>query len=185
MKKVLVPLAAGFEEIEAISIIDVLRRAEIEVLTVSLTNELKAKGSHDIVVECDALLSETDSSEYDMIVLPGGMPGATNLNEHLDLKTRMLYMHANGKWLGAICAAPMVLGDLKLLKNKNATCYPGFEQYLTGAEVKGSSVEVANQIITGKGAGVAIEFALKIVEVLIGTETARELGKKMVLPSYN
>jgi 4-methyl-5(b-hydroxyethyl)-thiazole monophosphate biosynthesis len=116
-----------------------------------------------------------------MIVLPGGMPGAKNLNSHEGLKNQILQFNESGKPLGAICAAPLVFGKLGILKGKNATCYPGNEEYLEGAEITGSPTEVAGNIITGKGAGVAIDFALKIVEQLKGEAEAKELAEKMVV----
>jgi 4-methyl-5(b-hydroxyethyl)-thiazole monophosphate biosynthesis len=117
-----------------------------------------------------------------MIVLPGGMPGATNLSNHDGLRTQIIDFNKNGKPLGAICAAPLVFGQLGLLKNKNATCFPGFEKYLEGAKVTGNATETAGNIVTGKGAGVAIQFALKIVENIQGKALADELAQRMVVP---
>lgn len=180
MKKIAIHLADGFEEIEAVSIIDVLRRAGLEVITVSVTGQKVVMGSHRIPVVSDTLFEELDYETVDMIILPGGMPGSKNLNNHEGLKKRILEFNNKGKMLGAICAAPLVFGQLGLLKNKNATCYPGFENYLEGAGITGNPTEVAGNIVTGKGAGVAIRFALKIVELLKGQEAAHELGKKMI-----
>lgn len=180
MKKVAVFLAEGFEEIEAISIIDVLRRASIEVTTVSVTGNPKVTGSHKIAVFADKVFEDMDYSSFDMLVLPGGMPGAKNLNKHAGLKELILQFNKLEKSLGAICAAPLVFGQLGILKDKNATCFPGFEQYLEGAKITGSAKEVAGNIITGKGAGVAIEFALQIVEIIIDKKTAKELAVKMI-----
>ena len=180
-KKVAVHLAEGFEEIEAVSIIDVLRRANIETLVVSVTNNKAVTGSHGIQITADVLFEEVDYSAVDMIVLPGGLPGSNNLKNHSGLGKQILDFHKNGKPLGAICAAPLVFGNLGILKNQKATCYPGFENQLHGAEVTGAEVETSGKIITGKGAGVAIQFALKIVESLKGKTLADELAKKMVL----
>lgn len=181
MKRIAVHLAEGFEEIEAISIIDVLRRAEIEVEVVSMTKTMEVTGSHDISVKADTLFEDVDYQYIDMIVLPGGMPGSANLNAHEKLKQQIVNFDKEGKALGAICAAPLVYGNLGLLKEKAATCYPGFEDQLLGAEVTGKNVEQAGVIITGKGAGVAIPFALKIVEMFKGKELADELGQKMIV----
>ena len=115
-----------------------------------------------------------------MIVLPGGMPGAINLNKHSGLRKQILNFNDEGKQLGAICAAPLVIGNLGILKNKNVTCYPGFENELKGAKTTNRLVEVSDHIITGKGAGVAIEFALKIVEIFKGKELAVELAEKLI-----
>jgi 4-methyl-5(b-hydroxyethyl)-thiazole monophosphate biosynthesis len=181
MTKIAVQLAEGFEEIEAISIIDVLRRANIEVITTSISDNIEVNGAHNIKVIADQVFTNVDFSEIDMIVLPGGIPGAINLKEHKGLQKQILDFHNNGKPLGAICAAPLVFGNLGILKNKTATCYPGFEDQLKGAKTTGKAVEVDGNIITGKGAGVAIEFAIKIVEFWKGKELADELAKKMIL----
>ncbi len=181
MKNITVHLAEGFEEIEAISIIDVLRRAEFKVEVVSITGELEVTGSHNIKVTADAFFEDIDYSVIDMIVLPGGMPGAANLKAHSGLREQILNFNDSVKPLAAICAAPMVFGNLGLLKEKQATCYPGFEDELHGAIITGEAVAEAGNIITGKGAGVAIKFALKIVEKFNGKEVADELGAKMIV----
>jgi protein deglycase len=181
MKKIAVHLAEGFEEIEAISIIDVLRRAELNVTTVSMNENLEVTGSHGIKVIADKNFVDINYELIDMIILPGGMPGAANLNEHLGLREQILNFNESNKFLGAICAAPLVLGNLGILKNVNATCYPGFENQLHGAIVTHENVEVSDHIITAKGAGVAIEFALKIVEILKGSELAKKLAEKMIV----
>lgn len=179
-KKIAVHLAEGFEEIEAVSIIDVLRRANIETLVVSVTGKKAVTGSHHIQITADVLFEEVDFSTIDMIVLPGGLPGANNLKNHEGLGKQILNFHKKGKPLGAICAAPLVFGNLGILKNQKATCFPGFENQLLGAEFTGADVETSGKIVTGKGAGVAIKFALKIVETLKGKTLAVELGKKMI-----
>ncbi len=178
--KIAVPLAEGFEEIEAVSIIDVLRRADFDVIVFSISTKKEVTGSHSIKIIADRLFNEVDFSKTDMIVLPGGLPGATNLNEHTGLKEVILDFNKRGKTLGAICAAPLVLGGLGILNNKNATCYPGFENQLEGATTTGEEVELSDKIVTGKGAGVAIKFALKIVETINGKQFADELAKKMI-----
>lgn len=181
MKKIAVHLAEGFEEIEAVSIIDVLRRAEINVTVVSMTENLHVTGSHGIRVVADQLFNDINYDFIDMILLPGGMPGSTNLNNHPGLRKQILNFYENKKQLGAICAAPLVFGNLGILKNINATCYPGFENQLHGAIVTGGNIEVADNIITAKGAGVAIHFALKIVEQLKGKDLANKLADKMIV----
>ena len=181
MKKIAVHLAEGFEEIEAVSIIDVLRRAEIDVTVVSISEKQEVTGSHGIRVIADHLFNEIDYEKVDMIILPGGMPGSSNLNSHLGLWEQILNFYDNKKLLGAICAAPLVFGSLGILKGKKATCYPGFENQLHGAIVTGENIEVADNIITAKGAGVAIDFALKIVEMLKGKDFANKLAQKMIV----
>lgn len=181
MKNIAVHLAEGFEEIEAISIIDVLRQADFKVEIVSVSGNFVVTGSHNIKVMADSLFENIDYDLIDMIVLPGGMPGSKNLNNHEGLKKQIMDFHENGKPLGAICAAPLVFGNLGILKGKKATCYPGFEDELIGTKSTGRSVEQAGTIITGKGAGVAIHFALKIVQMLKGKELADELAKKLIV----
>lgn len=181
MKKIAVHLAEGFEEIEAISIIDVLRRAEFDVTVVSVTGKTEVTGSHQITVSADKLYGAVNYNEIEMIVLPGGMPGADHLNQHDGLRKKILEFNDAGKPLGAICAAPIVLGDLGILKNRTATCFPGYEDRLKGANVTGKSVEKDGNIITGRGAGVAIKFALKIVEVHKSKQAAEKLAERMVV----
>jgi protein deglycase len=180
MRNIAVHLADGFEEIEAVSIIDVLRRAELNIIVVSITGNIEVKGSHGIKIIADQLFNEVNYESIDMIILPGGMPGSANLNEHLGLREQILNFNENNKLLGAICAAPLVFGNLGILKNKKATCYPGFENQLHGAIVTNENIEVAGNIITGKGAGVAINFALKIAEIFNGKITAEKLAEKMI-----
>jgi protein deglycase len=179
-KTVVVHLADGFEEIEAVSIIDVLRRAGIDTQVVSVTGNEEVSGSHGITVKADILFEDIDLDHVRMIILPGGMPGAKNLKKHAKLGEQILRFNQQGKHLAAICAAPIVFGSLGILNNRKATCYPGFEDQLAGAQVTGEAVETSDHIITGKGAGVAIQFALKIVEVLEGKELADEIARKMV-----
>jgi protein deglycase len=116
-----------------------------------------------------------------MLVLPGGMPGSKNLDEHQGLKNKLLEAAGKNIWIGAICAAPMVLGHLGLLKNKKATCYPGTEPELLGASFTGKSVETDGNIITGRGAGVSIQFGLKLAEILVGREKAEDVKNKMMV----
>ena len=180
---VAVQLASGFEEIEAVSIIDVLRRAGIETITVSVTGNYEVKGAHGIKITADKLFEEVNFDKLGMIVLPGGMPGAANLKNHPGLRDQIIKYNKAGKPLGAICAAPMVFGNLGILKNKNATCFPGFEDELIGARTTGAEVEVSGKIITGKGPGVAIKFALEIVRELKSKSLAEKIAKEMILVS--
>lgn len=181
IKKIAVHLAEGFEEIEAVSIIDVLRRAKFQVSVISVTENLEVTGSHGIKIMADQLFSAVNYDIIDMIVLPGGMPGTTNLNNHLGLREQILNFSESQKPLAAICAAPLVFGNLGILKGKKATCYPGFENQLNGAVVTNENIVIADNIITGKGVGVAIEFALSIVEMIKGKKYAHELAKKMIV----
>ncbi len=181
MQKVYVFLADGFEEIEAITPIDVLRRAEVDVTTVSISDKREVKGAHHIPITADKIFKTCNFSDADLLILPGGMPGTLNLNKHDELKKLLIEFSNRGKLIGAICAAPLVLGEQGLLQNKNATCYPGFEHQLTGARHTGSPLEVAQNIITAKGVGAAMKFALQLVMMLKGEALANDLAKKMVI----
>jgi 4-methyl-5(b-hydroxyethyl)-thiazole monophosphate biosynthesis len=174
-------LATGFEEIEAVTIIDVLRRAGLDVTTVSMTDNLQVTGSHQIPVVADKLFSEVNYSEIDVLVLPGGMPGAKNLDGHDGLRKQVLQFHKEGKLLGAICAAPLVLGHLGILEGEKAVSYPGYEKELFGAEVLYEPTIRSGNILTGRGAGVAMQFSLKLVEELVSKEKADELAKAMIV----
>lgn len=180
-KKIAVHLANGFEEIEAISIIDVLRRADIDVVTVSVTGKLEVDGAHQIKVLANELFENVDYSRIYMIVLPGGMPGSSNLNAHEGLKAQIVRFNSENKQLAAICAAPLVYGSLGILKGKQAVCYPGFEKYLEGAEILGNPVVESGNVITGRGPGVAIQFALKLVEKLVSAEKAEIIAGQMLV----
>jgi 4-methyl-5(b-hydroxyethyl)-thiazole monophosphate biosynthesis len=180
-KKIAVHLAEGFEEIEAISIIDVLRRADIDVIVVSVTGKLEVTGAHDIKVLADKLFENVNYNDLFMIVLPGGMPGASNLDAHAGLKTQIMKFSAENKQLAAICAAPLVFGNLGILNGRQAVCYPGFEKYLSGAEILTIPVVEAGNIITGRGPGTAISFALKIVEKVVSPEKAELVAKQMLV----
>lgn len=181
MKQLLIHLAEGFEEIEAITIIDVLRRAGLNVVTVSVTGNQLVKGAHNIEVKADLLFEEVDYSMGMMIILPGGMPGAKNLDRHEGLKSQLIEYHENGKYLAAICAAPLVLGNLGILNGKRAVCYPGYEAYLLGAEISIAPYMVDKKIITGRGVGTALQFSLEIVRILIGEERSLQLQKAMLV----
>ncbi|MBK5195773.1 MAG: DJ-1/PfpI family protein [Proteiniphilum sp.] len=181
MKKVALFLANGFEEIEALATVDILRRAQIPVVTVSISDEIVVNGAHNIRVIADTLFSETDFSDVEVLLLPGGMPGAKHLNEHEGLKRLIRKQNDRGNMIAAICAAPMVLGDLGLLRGKNATCYPGFEEKLTGANVTGEKVVVDANITTGRGPGLAFDFALELVEQIAGIETRKEVQNGLLL----
>ena len=181
MKKVALFLANGFEEIEAIGTIDILRRAKIDVVTVSITDNNVVTGAHNIPITADTTFKVSDLTDFEMLILPGGMPGAKNLNEHEDLKKLITDFNSKGKLIAAICAAPMVLGGLGLLDGKRATSYPGFEPELVGAITTGESVVVDGNIITGKGPGLVFDFALRLVEQLLGIQYRREVQEGLLL----
>jgi len=181
MKCIYLFLAPGFEEIEAIATIDILRRAGLEVKSVSISGDLKVTGAHGISVEADCLYPEINFEDAEMLVLPGGMPGTKNLNVNEGLKAALMQHAKAGKALAAICAAPMILGQLGLLDGKEATCYPGFEMHLKGAILSEYMVVQDGNIITASGPGVAAEFALQIVEHFEGEEKMEEVSKGLLL----
>ncbi len=179
MEKIIVFLADGFEEMEAIVPIDVWRRAGFNVITISISNDKVVTGSHNIPVFADSLFDESLCSDAKLIFLPGGMPGSSNLDKHPGVRKVIRDSYSQGKYLSAICAAPIVLGHNNLLKGKKATCFPGYEKELTEAIVTGNSVEIDGKIITGKGAGVALNFALEIVALFKGKSFSEELAAKL------
>lgn len=171
--------ADGFEEIEAFTTIDVLRRAGLNVEIVSVTPDEIVIGAHDISVLCDVNFENCDFFDADLLFLPGGMPGAATLDKHVGLRKLVLDFAEKNKPIAAICAAPMVLGKLGLLKGRKVTCYPSFEQYLEGAECVDELVVKDGNIITSMGPGGVMEFALALVEVLAGKEKVKELEEAM------
>ena len=180
-KSILIHFAEGFEEIEAITPVDVLRRAGFDVKMVSVTGNLDVKGTHDIVIHTDILIEDADYERADLIILPGGMPGSKNLDNHEGLKQKIMQHYEQDKYIGAICAAPMVLGHLGILKGRKATCYPGFEEHLKRAYVTTEKVEVSEKIITARGLGAALNFSLKLVELLAGKDKAKQLAEQMIV----
>lgn len=171
--------ADGFEEIEAFTAIDAMRRAGLDVEIVSVTPGEIVIGAHDISVLCDKNFVNCDFSDAEMLFLPGGMPGAATLDRHEGLRKLILEFAENNKPIAAICAAPMILGKLGLLKGRKATCYPSFEQYLEGAECVDELVVRDGNIITCVGPGGAMEFALTLVDILLGKEKVDELVEAM------
>ncbi len=175
MSKVYAFLAAGFEEVECLAVVDVLRRANIEVIMVSITGNTSVTGSHNITIAADALFEECDFSDADMLFLPGGMPGTKYLAAHEALADVIKRCDADKKHLAAICAAPSVLGGLNLLSGKHATCYPGFEEQCTGAIIEKAGVVTDSHITTSRGLGFAIDLGLELVRVLEGAELSANI----------
>lgn len=180
MAKICVFTADGFEEIEGLTVVDLLRRAGAEVLMVSVGDELTVKGAHNIELKADVLFDETCYEDADVLVLPGGMPGTLNLRNHEKLCVLLKEFAAKDKKIAAICAAPMILGELGLLKGKKATCYPGFEDKLIEAEVCTDRVVRDGNITTSRGLGTAIPFALELISQLYGKEKAEEIKKSVI-----
>ncbi len=168
-------LATGFEEIEALTCIDILRRGGVDAKSVSITGDYTVKGAHDIPVIADMLFEEADKDACEMIVLPGGMPGAQYLQDHEGLGEMIKEFAPAGKWVCAICAAPMVLGHHGVLEGKKATIYPGMEDRLSGAEAVDAAAVRDGNIITGRAPGAAMEFALTLLEALKGKDVMEEV----------
>lgn len=181
MAKVYVFLADGFEDVEALIPIDVLRRGGVEVITVSTTEFPLVESSHGVNIEADIQFEQSDYQDADLLMLPGGMPGAANLYDHEGVCKAVCAQAAAGKKVSAICAAPaVVLAPLGLLEGKRATCYPGFEGELRGATYTAALVEQDGQYITGKGPAAVFDFAYAIVERLKDKATADQLRAGML-----
>lgn len=180
MKKIAVFFANGFEEVEALTVVDLCRRGGIEVNMVSIDDSLNVVGRTNIEVKTDMLYDEKIVANYDGLILPGGMPGTRNLMAHKGLCAMLWDFNCKGKLVAAICAAPMVLGTLGILKGKKACCYPGMEEYLEGAEVDDGVVSKDGNVITSKGVGTAIAFSLAIIEKLEDKRTADEVKESIV-----
>ena len=168
-------LADGFEEIEALTPLDVLRRAGLNVKTVAIGSKI-AVGSHGIAVVCDMNADEVDLTEVTTVIFPGGMPGSLNLDASPFSDKIISAVLKNGGRLAAICAAPLVLGRRGLLDGKRAVCYPGFEDELKGAEIPSESVVTDGNITTARGMGVALAFSLELVRQILGDDKAREIS---------
>lgn len=182
-------LATGFEEIEAISTIDILRRANMEVVTISISETYEVSGAHGVSILADKLFSETDFSDASWLILPGGLPGAANLAEYKPLTDLIIKQNELGKGIAAICAAPaLVLGVIGLLDQKVATCYPGFEDKMLGSKHTIEPVVTDGNIITANGPATTFKFALAIVTEELGESTAQEVAGGMLLypqqPTY-
>ena len=180
MKRIAIFFAEGYEEIEALTVVDMCRRAGIQIDMVSVTKDMEVTGAHGIKVTMDANLTTYDPQDVDMIVLPGGMPGTLNLEKSAKLMCNVDVFAQCGKYVAAICAAPSILGHNGLLKGKRACCYPGFEEELTGATVTYNPCEVDGNIITARGMGCAIAFSKEIIRVFMGDEKAEEIVEKII-----
>ena len=171
-------LAEGFEEIEALATVDVLRRAELPVQTVGVGGDWIC-GSHGLRIQTDIREEDVELAKAQVIVLPGGMPGTRNLEASADVQRALDYMTENDRYIAAICAAPSILGHRGQLNGKRATCFPGFEKDCAGAVILDEPAVADGRIITGKGAGAAIDFALTIVEQLKGRSVSDALRAAM------
>ena len=175
-------LADGFEEVEALAPLDLLRRAKAEIRTVAIGTDVPT-GSHGIRIFCDMTEKQADPTAADMLILPGGMPGAENLDASHFVDEAIKSVSKKGGHLAAICAAPLVLGRRGLLSGKSAVCYPGFESELLGASIeKNADVITDGNITTAKGVGVAFEFGIALVHLLFGEEKANALKNTTMYP---
>lgn len=177
---VYVHFAEGFEEVEALTSVDLLKRAGIDVAMVSITGDKVVTGAHGIRIETDILFEEADYDSCEMIVLPGGMPGATNLEAHPRLTEKIKEFAEAGKFLAAICASPLVFASHGVLKGKKATIYTGMESYLKGAQPVDKAVVKDGNIITGLGPALAMDFALALIEALKGPDAKKEVANGLL-----
>ncbi len=184
MGKMFLFLAEGFEEIEALCVVDICRRAGLELTTVSITGKREVMGSHHIPVLADALFEETDFTDPGMLILPGGGSGTTNLEACEPLTSLLKKANSENRYISAICAAPRILGKLGFLKGQKACCYPGFEDCLEGAQVVEEAAVVSGNFITGRGMGCTMEFAFAIVERMADKKKMEEVRDKIMYP-YN
>lgn len=180
MAKVYEYIANGTEEIEALTTIDVLRRAGIEVVSVSINDTAEVTMAHGVRMTCDTTVAEANVNDADMLLLPGGMPGATNLNDCEALRSAVKKHYDQGKKVGAICAAPLILGGLGILQGKRATCYPGFENQMTGATYTKELFTIDGNVITGEGPAATLPYAYAILEMLGKGKEAEQLKEGMM-----
>ncbi len=180
MSKALMLFADGFETVEALMTVDILRRGGVDVTMASIYDSLEVTSSQDIIIKTDSMLKHENIMEYDAIILPGGQPGTTNLGQSPDVKLAVMAMNGVKKWVCAICAAPTVFGQYGILDGKNACCYPGLEESLTGAKVVYDPVCVDGNIITSRGLGTSLDFALTILEKLVNVAKAGVIRKSVV-----
>lgn len=182
MKKTYVFFADGFEEIEAAGTVDILRRAGLDVVSVSVKETREVTGAHGVTVVADAVISDVDLAEAEWLVLPGGMPGAQNLRDCASLAAMLEAQSAKGGRIAAICASPaVVLGQLGLLKGKNATCYPGFEGQCEGAQMKDERCVIDGNIVTANGPSSVTNLAFAIISISKGRETATKVMNDMLI----
>ncbi len=180
MKNLAIFLADGFEEIEGLTVVDLCRRAKLDITMVSIGEDLEVTGSHGIKIWADKRLSELDFEAMDMLILPGGKRGTENLENCVPLMEKLDAFYQAGKFVAAICAAPSILGHRGILKGRKACCYPGWESHLEGAEVVREASVVSGNVITGRGMGCSIPFGLEIIAACCGKETAEEIAERVV-----
>lgn len=182
MKQAVMLFATGFEEVEALMTVDILRRGGVEVKLASITEDMTVCGSHGIQVGMDTTLAQTELNGMDAILLPGGMPGTLNLGKDEAVCRAVKQMYEAGKIVGAICAAPSVLGACGILEGRRATCYPGFEDKLTGAEFVDEMAVVDGNVVTSRGLGTSMEFGFTLLSLLGSQEKSEEIRRSIVFP---
>ena len=182
MSKVCTFIANGVEEVECLSVVDILRRAKVDVRILSVTDQLEITGSHGIRVIADGRLSETDFTDCDMLFLPGGVPGVPNLAASAPLADLLRQFAKDGRRIAAICAAPSILGDLGLLEGVTATCYPGWESHLKGAKLSHAGVLTDGLFTTARGMGFGVDLGLELVSILVNPETSQTIKKGIQHP---
>lgn len=180
MSKVYIFFADGFEDIEGLTVVDLMRRAQIDIQTVSIKDTKEVRTSHGIILLADRIFAETDFSDADMLVLPGGMPGTRYLGEYKPLTDLLTDFYEKGGKVAAICAAPSVFANLGFLKGRKATSYPSFMDKLDGALTTEETVAVDGNVTTSRGLGTAIDFALSLISQLAGAEKAEEIAESIV-----
>lgn len=178
--KIVVFFATGYEEIEALAVVDVLRRGRVEVVMAGIES-MSVTSARNITMQMDALAENIDYEQVDMLVLPGGLGGVEGLARSQFVTDTIHEFVAKDKYIGAICAAPSVLGKLGVLKGHRVTCYPGFEKCLEGADHTDERVVISGKFITGIGAGASLEFALTLLEIVKNKETAEAIKKGMLI----
>ncbi len=184
MSRLAIFFAEGYEEIEALTVVDVCRRCNLEIDMVSVTEERSVKGSHNITVQMDKTFSQMNFDEYDMLILPGGGLGTKNLEAHDGLMAQVDAFYRGGKYVAAICAAPSILGHRGILKGRRACCYPGFESQLEGADVTEGPVEISDKVVTARGMGTAVDFALAIAGIFCGSDKAAQMAETICYRHY-
>lgn len=180
MAKAYIFVANGSEEIETLIPVDVLRRGGVEVKTVSITGSTDVEMAHGVTIKTDLTFENANLDDADLLMLPGGLPGSTNLNDHKGVREALTKQYNDGKLVAAICAAPMVLGSLGIVRGRRATCYPGFEKFLDGAEYTHELCTVDGNVVTGEGPAAALPFAYKLLEMLSTEQTAHEVADGMM-----
>lgn len=180
MNRLAIFLADGFEEIEALAVVDICRRGGLTIDMISIMGKPEVTGSHGITVKADGLFEDAVIGDYDMLILPGGMPGTLKLEAHEALMQQVDEFYAAGKKIGAICAAPSIFGHKGILKGRRACSYPTFENQLEGAAVTPGPVEISDNVITSRGMGTAIDFGLAILGVFCGQEMAQKIAKAII-----